>query len=276
MFSAGTKVWVFLLALSVSVLIFGQHFGGRLGLLIGFLFAVALNTTVFFLGESRLLNSLNARPLLGRDPWGLRERVAALCARLEMPPPSLYLMDSPTATAFSVAFPGRVPCLCVSTGLLEKFDDLETDAVLAQQLCTIQRMDSFGFGVTGLLANTLLGIGQLLDLLWPPNFFLGRKQKPFLTLVSPLGWLIVRSVVRPATLSENDRSAALLIHSRERIGEVLWRLDGLAQARPLAVPPGTSHLFIVNPEGLQQKNFFLRAHTPTGERLRRLIGTPTV
>lgn len=276
MSSSGTKVWVFLLALSVSVLILGQHLGGRVGLLLGFFFAVALNATVFTLGESRILSRLHARRLQGRDAWGLRERVAALSARLDIKPPLLFVMESPTATAFSVGFPTRQPCLCLSTGLLEKFDHDEIDAVLAQQLCTIGRMDSFGFGVTGLLANTVLGIGQVLDTLWPPNFFLDRKQKPFLTLVSPLGWLIIRAVVRPSKLSENDRAAAELIQSRHRVGEILWRLDGLAQARPLAVPPGTSHLFIVNPEGLKQRNFFLRAHTPMADRLRRLIGTPTV
>lgn len=276
MFAAGTKVWLFLLTVSFAILVLGQSFGDRLGLLLGFLAAVALNVLVFFLGESRILSGLNARPLKGRDPWGLRERVESLAERLEIGAPHLYVAETKTATAFSVCFPGRRPGLCLSTGLLEKFDDKEVEAVVAQQLCTIGRMDSFGSSVTGLLANTLMGAGQALDAVWPPNFFLDRKQKPFLTLVSPLGWLIVRSTFRRSTLSENDRAAADLLHSRERVGEVLWKLEGLAQARPLGIPPGTSHLFIVNPEGLKQPNFFLRAHPPLADRLRVLIGTPTV
>lgn len=275
MFSTGTKVWLFLVGICVGFLILGEELGGRTGLLIGFFVAVAINALIFFLGETSILARFGARPLKGRDAWGLHTRVENLSKELETRAPSLYLMDSPTATAFSVGV-ARRPSLCVTTGLLDKLTTEEIEAVLAQQLCHLTRMESFGFGVSSVLANTLMGVGQFLDTLWPPNFFLDRKQKPFLTLFSPLGWLIIRAVINRSTYSENDRAAADLLKSRERLGEVLWKLEGLAQTRPLEVPPCTSHLFIVNPEGFRQKNFFLRSHPPLSERLRTLIGTPTV
>lgn len=276
MVSRGTKVWVFLLLVCLSFLAVGERFGGRAGLLTGFLLAVGLNAVIFFFGESRILSRLNARMIRGRDAWGLRPRIDALCEKLNVRPPHLFVMESPSVTAFSVGFAVRRPCLCVSTGLLQKLDERELEAVLAQQLCHVGRLDSFSFGVAGVLANTLLGFAQVLDLLWPPNYFLGRKQTPFLTLASPLGWLILRVVVNRSTYLENDRAAADLLGDRQRLGEVLWKLEGLAQTRPLEVPPCTSHLFVVNPEGFRQKNFFLRSHPPLADRLRSLIGTPTV
>lgn len=276
MFSNGTKVWLFLVGICVGFLILGEELGGRTGLFLGFLVAVTINALIFFMGETSILSRLGARKLKGRDAWGLQDRIEAMARELETPPPQLYLMESPTATAFSVGFSGRRTSLCVTTGLLEKLTPDEVEAVLAQQLCHLTRMESFGFGVSSVLANTLMGVGQFLDTLWPPNFFLDRKQKPFLTLFSPLGWLIIRAVINRSTYSENDRAAADLLKSRERLGEVLWKLEGLAQTRPLEVPPCTSHLFIVNPEGFRQKNFFLRSHPPLADRLRTLIGTPTV
>lgn len=276
MLSRGTKVWVFLLIVCLGLLVLGEHLGGRAGLFVGLLLAIALNAVIFFLGETRILSHFGARRLRGRDAWGLREKVSQLSKRLTIRPPNLFLMESPSATAFSVAFAVRRPCLCVTTGLLEKLSAAELEAVLAQQLCHVGRIDSFGFGVAGVLANTLLGVAQFLDKLWPPNFFLDRKQKPFLTLASPVGWLILRLVVNRSTYIENDRAAAELVRSRKVLGEVLWKLEGLAQTRPLEVPPCTSHLFIVNPEGFRQKNFFLRSHPPLADRLRSLIGTPTV
>lgn len=276
MLSNGTKVWVFLVFTCLALLFVGNSLGGRLGLFIGLLFAVGLNALVFFWGESRLLQHFAAKKISGTDPWGLSKTVESLSQKLKIRPPQLYLMETSTPTAFSVGFSARKPCLCVTSGLLERLNDEELEAVLAQQLCHVSRMDSFFFGITSILANSLMAVGQFLDSLWPPNFFFEKKQKPFLTLFSPLGWLIVRSVVSRSTYYENDRSAAQLIQSRERLGEVLWRLEGLAQARPLTVPPCTSHFFIVNPEGGRQANYFLRSHPPLSERLRSLMGTPSV
>ncbi|HRO66955.1 MAG TPA: M56 family metallopeptidase [Pseudobdellovibrionaceae bacterium] len=276
MLSNGTKVWVFMIATCLGLLILGDHLGGRLGLLLGLLCAIALNALVFFWGETRILSQFQARKWVGADPWGLQSRIQTLSRKLSIDPPALYLVESPTATAFSVGFSARKPCLCVTTGLLEKLNEEELEAVLAQQLCHVSRMDSFFFGVTSILANSLMSVGEFLDRLWPANFFFEKKQKPFLTLLSPLGWLIVRGVVKRSTYYENDRTAANLIASRERLGEILWRLDGLAQARPLDVPPCTAHFFIVNPEGGRQRNFFLKSHPPLSERLRTLMGTPSV
>lgn len=275
MFSSRTKVWFFLACLSLGFLFFGEHWGGRAGLLVGFLLAVGFNALIFFRGDPRLLQTLGARPLKGRDPWGLADKVEALCTSLKMPSPDLFLIENATPSLFSVSFSKKSPALCLSTGLLEKLSESELEAGLAQQLCLIREMDHFGFQVTGLLSRALMEIAQFLDGLWPANFFFGKNQKPFTALFSPLGWLILRWHLKSTTHYENDRAAADLIQSRERLGELLWRMEGLSQASPLEVPPGTSHFFIVQPEGGQQKNFFLRGHPPMSLRLRSLIGTPT-
>lgn len=277
MLPRGTKVWVFLIALCFLLLILGERVGGRLGLLLGLLIAVGLNGLIFLFGETRLLSFYKTHPLKGRDPWGLLEKVRALSEKLELRRvPHVHLMESETPTAFAVGFTLKDPSLCISTGLLDKLDDEELEAVLAHQLCQLHRMEGFSFGVSSLLANTLLGIAQFLDHLWPPNFFLEKRQRPFLTLLSPLGWLIIQAVVSRKTHSRSDLEAAELIADRERMAEVLWRLEGLAQTRPLDAPPGTSHLFIVNPEGDRQKNFFLRSHPPIENRLRSLVGTSRI
>lgn len=275
MFGRATKVWFFLIALCFIFLVVGERVGGRAGLFIGLLLAVGLNALVFFLGEPRLLSRLNARRWKGRDPWGAGARLRALCEKHALPEPHLFVMESSAVTAFTVGFSASRPSLCLSTGLLNSLTPADLEAVLAHQLCHADRMDSFGFGVTSVVANTLVGIGQFLDKLWPPNFFLNRRQEPFQSLLSPLGWLVIRIVISPQAYFETDRLAAQMIESRERLGEVLWRLEGLAQTRPLDIPPCTSHLFIVNPEGFRQRNPFLRTHPPLDVRLRNLTGMPT-
>lgn len=272
MFSNSTKVWLFIIFSCLLFLILGYWFGGRFGLFLGLIISVAFNALIFLYGENKLLKLFSARRLKGQDGWGLTAKLANLSTQLEIQPPALYLIESPTATAFSIGFAWRKPCLCLSSGLLEKFSDEEITAVLAHQLCHIQRMDSFSFGVTSVIANSLVGLGEFLDQLWPPNYFLNKKQTPFLTCFSPLGWLIIHGVINDNTYFENDLAAADLVKSRMAIGRMLWRLDGNAQTSPLLVPPCTSHLFIVNPEGFSRQNFFLKNHPHIESRLQKLMG----
>ncbi|RZJ24374.1 MAG: heat-shock protein, partial [Flavobacterium sp.] len=70
---------------------------------------------------------------------------------------------------------------------------------------------------------------------------------------------------------QNDLQAAELLHDRFRLAEVLWKLEGLAQTQPMKAPPCSSHLFIVNPEGYNQR-LFLKSHPSIQVRLQKLMG----
>ncbi len=273
MISNSTKVWVFIVGICLLFLVLGYRLGDRVGLLIGLGLAIVLNLLIFFYGEAHILNLLQVRLSEGQDAWGLQPLLEDYSSRLGLKRlPRLYILESPAAVAFCIGIAWRRPCVCISDGLLKRFSDNDLRAVMAHQIGHIRNMETFGFGVTSILANTLVGLGQLLDLLWPPNFFLNKKQKPFLTLLSPVGWLIIRLVVRTRTYYENDALAAELVGDRRRLAEVLWRMEGLAQTQPLAIPPCTSHLFMVNPEGLGQKNLFLKFHPTMKTRLLKLVG----
>lgn len=270
--SNSTKVWLFILLTSIALLIIGHQLAGRLGLFVGLFLALSMNFFLFFYGENRLLEKLGAKRWKGQDPWGLNPLLIKTCTNLMIKKPMLCVFEHPSATAFSIGLPWGRSSVAFSTGLLKKLSPPEIEAILVHQVCHIQRLDSFLFGISSLLANSLVGFGDFLDQFWIPNFFFQRKQKIFRTLLSPLGWLIIKSVVRNRVYFENDLLAAEIIQDRRRLAEVLWRLEGLSESTPRTVPACTSHLFIINPEGLLQKNLFLKSHPPTSERIKRLIG----
>lgn len=268
-----TKVWIFILISSLTLLILGYELGERIGLFVGFLCAVSLNFFVFFYGESNILLSLHAKQIKGQDAWGLEEILEKYSAHLGIHPPDLYLVPSETETAFCVNHLWRKGSLAITTGLVKNFSKEDLEAVLAYQLCSLNKLDSFMVGVTSTLANALVGLGLLLDHFWPPNYFLLRsqKQKPFLRLLTPVGWGLIKLANGHKRFYENDLQAAELIHDRFRMAEVLWRLEGLAQTQPLRPPPCSSHLFIVNPEGYRQKLLF-KSHPSIEVRLQKLMG----
>lgn len=266
MINNNTKVWIFILSTSLALLIAGYQLGERLGLLIGFLLALFFNFFVFFYGESRILSKLNATRIKGQDAWGLGDMVERLSAELQMPAPAIYITPHSSVNAFCVGQSWRRSSLGFTAGLLQKMNTAELESIVAHQLCHIRRLDTFSFGVSSTLANSVVGLGQFLDSLLP------YKLQFFMPLLSPIGWLIIKSVVVEKSFFENDKMASDLLGDRHRLGEVLWRMEGLAQTQPLEIPPCTSHLFMVNPEGFNQKNLFLKSHPAIAVRLQKLMG----
>lgn len=261
-----TKVWLFILLSSLFLLIAGYELGERLGLLLGFLSAVLINLFVFIYGDSRILSKLQARPLLGQDPWGLLHIVEKTSASLDMPTPEVFVTPHTAVNAFCVGHSWKGGSLGFTTGLLLKMNSDELEAVVAHQLCHIRRLDTFSYSVSSTLANSIVGLGQFLDSLLP------YKLQFFMPLLSPIGWVIIKGAVGEKSVFENDLMASQVLQSRPRLGEILWRLEGLAGTNPLHPPPCTNHLFMVNPEGFSQKNLFLRSHPDIEVRLKKLMG----
>jgi heat shock protein HtpX len=216
---------------------------------------------------------LNAKQIQGQDPWDLGEILQKYSDHLGLNPPDLYLIPSEIETAFCVNHLWRKGSIALTSGLVQKFCKEDLEAVIAYQLCNLNKLDSFVIGVTSTLANALMGLGRLLDHFWPPNYFLlkNQKQHPFLRICTPLGWSLIKIANGHKRYYEYDLQAAELIHDRFRMAEILWRLEGLAQAQPLRPPPCSSHLFIVNPEGYRQK-FLFKSHPSIEDRLQKLMG----
>ena len=273
MLSNSTKVWIFILLSSLGLLMLGYNLGERLGLFVGFLLAIALNFFVFFYGESQILVSLRAKELKGQDPWNLQPAIQKFADAVGIPYPSVYLIPTKLETAFCVGHSWRKGTMAISMGLLEKFNPEDIEAVVAYQICQLKKMDSFRYGVANTIANALVGLGRLLDLVWPPNYFLltNHRQRPFLRILSPLAWTLIKLGSSRKVYFQNDLHAAELLHDRFRLAEVLWKLEGLAQTQPMKAPPCSSHLFIVNPEGYNQR-LFLKSHPSIQVRLQKLMG----
>ncbi len=246
---------------------------GRSGLLAGFLISVVFNGLVIWTGNSFLLKKLKAREVKGQDPWNLNERVEHWAKEVFITAPKVFLIESKSAVAFSNGSPWGQSAICVSTGLLEKLTPAEVEAVLVHQVCHILRMDTLSFGASSILANSMVALAEVLDLIWPfrriPRF---AKHRPFHFLISPLAWLLIRLNIRESTFFENDDLASQILPDRKALASALWKLESLSQARPLAIPDCSSHLFVVNPRGIREHNWFYMTHPRMSTRIKRMVG----
>lgn len=247
--------------------------GGRLGLFVGLLAALTFHTLIFFWGEGFVLKGFKLTPLKGQDPWGLNSRMKTWVQNLKTDEPQLFILESSLPTAFSFELPWRRPLITLSRALLKNMTHEEIEMVLAHQLCQLQHRKSLRFAALSLMANTISQLAVRLDRLWPPNLVFDRKQKPFLLFFSPPISALIRFSHSSLDQFASDQNAAQLIGSREKLGRLLWKLEGWALTHPIDVPPATSQLFIVNPERIRQKNHLLQFHPSTRSRLEKLVGS---
>jgi heat shock protein HtpX len=236
--------------------------------------AAILVLLVYYFAEPPLLEKFQARKLHGQDSWNLLP-IAAHYARLAgVPMPDFYLMENETAVAFSMGPSWRRARVCLSTALLKKLTREETEAVVAHQVCHLRRLETFSFSISSALANSLVGLATVMDRGWPANWSSrGMRQRPFLAALAPVAGLVIRIAISDRNYFENDDLAASLIPDRKILANALWKIDSYCQTRPLDIAPCTNHLFIVNPEGLRESNWFFVTHPKMESRLKRLAGT---
>lgn len=261
------KLGLFFLCLGLGLLWLGQWWGGRFGLLLGFAIAVIWVLLFWFYSDNRILRAVGAEQLLGEDPWQLRSRCAKLAHQLQLPEPGVFLVPTHSPLAFGLARSQKRPAVCISMGLLQRLKPQEVDAVLVLLLCQVQQMGFYWLSLVHVVANVILGLANQLDRI--PGL---RRLRPFTHLFSPLAWLILRLVLRDRRFFSIDDLAMSLLPDRRLLAETLWKLDCMAQAEPYTPPPCTAHFFLVNPLGLGERNWFLKAHPRIDLRVRRLIG----
>lgn len=260
-----TKVWFLIVASSIAHLFVGYWLGQRVGLLLGFFAALFFNLIVFLYGESRLLSFFKAEPLKGQDAWGLNELNKKLSQQLQINPPKIYVADSPLATLFSVSHSWGRHSICVTSELLSAFNQNEIHTLFIHQLCHIQRIDTFAMSVGSTIANSVVGLGDLIDQM---TF----RRPVFSHILAPFGWLIVKIFTPKKLFFENDTLSTHHIEDVRLLGDLLWKLQARALNHPIKVPPCTNHLFVVNPEGSHSMQSFRNLHPPMPERIHHLLG----
>ena len=249
------------------MLFLGHFLLDRLGLFLGLCGAIALLLAVLFKNENRILGDLKARIIKGNDPWNIIITVKKYVKILDLPDPQIYIIDNNTPLAFTIGHPWKKSIICISTGLHKRLTPSEFEAVIAHQVCRTQQVDNFGFMVSHVLAYAIVSVADFFDTI--PTI---RNFQPFIKIMSPLAWGILKFSVKDKVFYENDDLTISIIHDRRTLAEALWKLDHIANCEPIPIAPCSSHFFFVNPEGKNKKNWFLLTHPKIENRIKRLVG----
>lgn len=269
------KTTLLLAGLSGLLLLIGRLLGGRSGLTVALVLAVALNAGSYFFSDKLALAASGARPVSQAEaPW-LYAIVADLASRMGIPMPRLYLSPSPQPNAFATGRNPRHAAVAVTQGILSVLDERELRAVLAHELSHVANRDILIASVAATIATAITYVAQL-------GFFLGGSDDEdapnpvaalLLLVLAPIAATIIQLAVSRSREFGADATGAEYSRDPVALASALRKIDAYARRTPPATRnPSTAPLFIINPFRAGVAGFarLFSTHPPTEERIRRL------
>ena len=131
-------VVIIMLAATAIVLLFG---GGWVGVIIAFVFAIALAWGSYFNSDKIAIAASRAKPADETEYRRYHNLVEGLCIAAGLPKPRLYVVDDPAPNAFATGRNPKHAALAVTTGLLEIMNRVELEGVIAHELSHVKNYD---------------------------------------------------------------------------------------------------------------------------------------
>jgi heat shock protein HtpX len=256
------KLRQFLFFVFVFILfgILGDLVADTLGKQIGYGMATILMLYVYFWGDKHIIRRYNATKITGtKKEKNLRVLLKNTSQKLKMTPPILYTIPDASPNAMVIGINKENAKILVTEGLMLFCDEIEQEAVIAQQLALIKRYYTVGSTISavslGIIfkfstlfneaiirykqAKIMNGIEQIFDLI--QGIVIGFFVLP----IAKLGTFLLMD--RQKILSA-DLIAGRALGAPQNIQKALKKLEHYSSmGKPIQAVPEHSHLFMFNP-----------------------------
>ncbi|MDB5692529.1 MAG: htpX [Alphaproteobacteria bacterium] len=266
----GFRTLMLLAALTALFMGLGYMLGGPGGALVALVVAAVMNLFTFWNADRIVLSMHGAHEVDGSDCPVLVGIVHQLAARAGLPPPRVYIIDSPHPNAFAT---GRDPdhaALAATTGLLAILDREEVAAVLAHELGHVRNRDTLVMTMTATIAGAISMLANF-------GFFFrggGGRGNPLAMIASvflaPFAAMLVQLAVSRTREYGADRAGAEISGNPRALASALRKLDAAASRIPNPVAlrnPAAASLYIVPAGG---RDSLFSTHPDTANRIDRL------
>jgi heat shock protein HtpX len=113
----------------------------NVGLVPMILIVVALGFFQYYSSDRIALAAAGAKVVTREEQPQLHDMVERLCAMADLPKPKVAIMDTPVPNAFATGRSPKHAAVCVTTGLWNRLEPKEVEAVLAHELSHVANRD---------------------------------------------------------------------------------------------------------------------------------------
>ncbi|MFZ0747032.1 MAG: zinc metalloprotease HtpX [Terracidiphilus sp.] len=281
------KTTFLLTGLTLLLVLAGEYFGGTNGALIAFAIAAATNFFSYFYSDKIALSMYGAQPVTREQLPRAYEVVERLTSRVGLPMPKIYVIPTESPNAFATGRNPQHASVAVTHGILGLLNDEELEGVLAHELGHVRNRDILTSSIAATLAGAITILARM-------AFWFGaiggmggggnsRDREGgglgaiFMLLLAPFAAMLIQLWVSRTREYEADATGAHLTGNPYALASALEKISAVSRRVPLVASPTSAHLFIVAPllSGQTFANLF-STHPPIQERIKRLIGRPSV
>ena len=280
------KTAFLLTGLTLLLVLAGEYFGGRSGMVLAFVFAAGMNFFSYFYSDKLALKMYRAQPVTRDQLPRAYEVVERMTQRIGLPMPKIYVIPTDSPNAFATGRNPQHASVAVTHGILSLLNDDELEGVLAHELGHVKNRDI----LTSSVAATLAGAVTMLARMgfWA-SMFTGyggdsRDERGggglgalFMLFLAPIAAMLIQLAVSRSREYEADATGAHITGNPYALASALEKLDAYSKRLPMAASPSNAHLFIVAPviSARDLANLF-STHPPIAKRIERLIGRTSV
>jgi heat shock protein HtpX len=254
----------------------------NVGLVPMILIVVGIAFFQYYTSDKLALAASGAKIVSREEAPALHDMVERLCAMADLPKPKVAIMDTPVPNAFATGRSPKHAAICVTTGLWERLEPREIEAVLAHELSHVANRDVLIMTVASffaMLAALLTRLG-LYGGMFGGGGDRGRDNGPPIWLiifaVSMLTYLISFVLIRMISRYREyaaDRGSALITGAPEYLMSALQKISSqmtLIPNRDLRQVEGMNAFFIIPARVKSAAGELFMDHPPLEKRLAAL------
>jgi heat shock protein HtpX len=240
------------------------------------IFAVGFNLVAFFFSDRIALASSRAKPVTEAEQPRLYGTVRRLTTQMDMPMPSVHIINSQQPNAFATGRSPKKAAVAVTTGILDVLDHSELEGVLGHELAHVRNRDILISSIAAMIGAAIAIIARIS--LWTGggnnrNNPLGIIGVVLSLIVAPLAAMLIRFAISRTREFQADRTGAEITGQPLQLASALEKISAGTSRIPMNVNAATSQLFIDNPLKAVRRTGMSRlfsTHPPTEERIERL------
>ena len=261
-------------ALTGLLLLGGQLFGGRTGMVIAFGFAVVMNFGSYWFSDRIVLALYRAKPVTEAEDQELYSIVRNLATRAGLPMPRVYRIPQPTPNAFATGRNPENAVVAVTDGIRSLLTADELSGVIGHELAHIGHRDILISSIAATLAGAIMMLASMAR--WALIFGGGRDDDNnplgaiLMAILAPFAAMIIQMAVSRSREYQADQTGARIAGNPDSLASALEKLAMASKRVPMAASPATSHMFIVKPFSGQNLLNLFSTHPPVEKRVERL------
>ncbi len=271
------KTVLLLGVLSGLLLFLGEAFGGRNGLYIGLVIALAMNFFSYFFSDKVALASYSAQPVTPDQNAAVYARVspivAGLAQRMNIPMPKLWLIADPSPNAFATGRNPQHASVAFTAGILDAMSDNEIEGVVAHELGHVLHRDILISSVAATIATAITFLSRM-------AFFFGGSRDDdreggglsglLMVILAPIAAMLIQMAISRSREFDADAASAKYTGKPYELISALQKLEAYSKRLPMEATPSTAHLFIIKPFTGETLMRLFSTHPSTAERIARL------